>query len=265
MTAVLSGIGLSHRYSRSRSHRAAGEPSAPALADVTLQIARGETVGIVGRSGSGKSTLLTALLALTRPDEGRVHLGDREVRPGTARSLRWYRRRVQYVPQDPAASLDPRMTVAQAVAEPLKRLHVAGDHRALVAAALDDVGLPAGLADSRPRGLSGGQAQRVAIARAIVTAPEFLLADEPISGLDLPMRNRVIDLLAGLAEHRSLGLLFVSHDLDAVVRLCRRSVVLANGRIVEDGDTDRLLTAPQHPATRELVQAIPRLSEGPAA
>lgn len=263
MTEVLAAVGLTHRYPRARSSRATDE--APALAEVNFQLARGETVGIVGRSGSGKSTLLTALLALTRPDEGRVHLGEREVRPGSVRSLRWYRRRVQYVPQDPAGSLDPRMTVAQSVAEPLKRLGVAGDHRALVAAALDDVGLSTGLADSRPRELSGGQAQRVAIARATVTAPEFLLADEPISGLDLPLRNQVIDLLAGLAEHRSLGLVFVSHDLDAVVRLCRRSVVLADGRIVEDGATSRLLSDPRHPATRELVDAIPRLPEGSAA
>jgi len=262
VTEVLGAVGLTHRYPRSR--HSTDKPSAPALAEVSFGIARGETVGIVGRSGSGKSTLLTTLLALTRPDEGRVHLGEREVRPGSVQSLRWYRRRVQYVPQDPAASLDPRMTVAQSVAEPLKRLGVAGNHRALVATALSDVGLATGLADSRPRELSGGQAQRVVIARAIVTAPDFLLADEPISGLDLPLRNHVIELLAGLAEHRSLGLVFVSHDLDAVVRLCRRSVVLANGRIVEDGQTSRLLSDPQHPATRELVDAIPRLPEVPA-
>ncbi|QYF73633.1 ABC transporter ATP-binding protein [Cryobacterium sp. PAMC25264] len=263
MTDVLGAVGLTHRYPRSRQPLSPDQ--APALVDVSFQVSRGETVGIVGRSGSGKSTLLTTLLALTRPDEGRVHLGEREVTSGSARSLRWYRRRVQYVPQDPAASLDPRMTVAQSVAEPLKRLGAAGDHRTLVAAALDDVGLVSALAGRRPRELSGGQAQRVAIARAIVTAPDFLLADEPISGLDLPLRNHVIELLAGLAEHRSLGLVFVSHDLDAVVRLCRRSVVLANGRIVEDGATSRLLSDPRHPATRELVDAIPRLAEGPAA
>ncbi|ASD20991.1 ABC transporter ATP-binding protein [Cryobacterium sp. LW097] len=261
MIETLGAIGLTHRYPRPR--RFTVESSAPALDDVSFQITRGETVGVVGRSGSGKSTLLTTLLALARPDAGRVFLGERDVRPGSARSLRWYRRRVQYVPQDPAASLDPRMTVAQSVGEPLRRLGIAGDHRALIIAALDDVGLAAAVSDSRPRELSGGQAQRVAIARSIVTSPDFLLADEPISGLDLPMRNRVIGLLAGLAAHRSLGLVFVSHDLDAVARLCRRSVVLANGQIVEEGETGRLLGAPEHPATRELVDAIPRLPERP--
>jgi peptide/nickel transport system ATP-binding protein len=263
VSEVLGATGITHRYPRSR--RSTEDPSAPALDNVSFQIARGETVGIVGRSGSGKSTLLTTLLALARPSEGRVYLGERAVQPGTVRSLRWYRRRVQYVPQDPAASLDPRMTVIQSIQEPLTRLGVAGNHRTLIAAALDDVGLDSALAESRPRELSGGQAQRVAIARAIVTAPDFLLADEPISGLDLPMRNRVIELLGDLAKHRSLGLVFVSHDLDAITRLCRRSVVLSNGRIVEEGDTGRLINAPGHPATRELVDAIPRLPVGPAA
>lgn len=260
MSDVLAATGITHSYPRPRQ-RTAAQAAAPALDQVSFHVAAGDTVGIVGRSGSGKSTLLSALLALTRLDEGSITLGTREVRPGSIRSLRWFRRRVQYVPQDPGASLDPRMTVEQLVREPLMRLDVAGDHRALVGAALHDVGLETGLNHRRPRELSGGQAQRVAIARALATNPDFLLADEPISGLDLPMRNHIIGLLAALAKDRGLGLVFVSHDLDAVARLCRRSIVLSAGRIVDGGDTPALLTAPTHPATQELVAAIPRLPE----
>ena len=245
---------------------ARGRTPVRALDGVSLSVAPGETVGLVGRSGSGKSTLLRVLLALDRPHEGAVHLGVRDVKPGSTRSLRWFRRRVQYVPQDPAASLEPRMSVQQLVREPLARLGSPGDHAALVRAALHSVGLPTTLLERRPWELSGGQAQRVAIARAIVTGPDFLLADEPVSGLDLPLRNQVLQLLASLSRERGLGLVFVSHDLDAVARLCQRSLVLFEGRIVEHGSTRTLLQSPEHPATRELVEAIPRLprSPGPA-
>ncbi|WP_316304476.1 ABC transporter ATP-binding protein [Clavibacter michiganensis] len=243
-----------------RAARASGAPGpAPALDDVSFRIAPGETVGIVGRSGSGKSTLLRVLLALEAPTSGAVALGDRAVTPGRTSALRWYRRRVQAVPQDPGASLEPRMTVRQLIREPLRRLDVAGDHAAIVARALDDVGLAASLADRRTRELSGGQAQRVALARAIATSPGILLADEPMSGVDLPLRDRIIELLGDLVRERGLGLVLVSHDLDAVARLCGRSVVLAGGRIVEEGPTGRLLADPAHPATRELADAVPRL------
>ncbi|WP_217491923.1 ABC transporter ATP-binding protein [Clavibacter tessellarius] len=226
---------------------------------MSFRVAPGETVGVVGRSGSGKSTLLRVLLALETPAAGRVALGDRPVVPGRASALRWYRRRVQAVPQDPGASLEPRMTVRQLIREPLRRLDVPGDHAAIVARALDDVGLAASLAGRRPAELSGGQAQRVALARAIATSPGILLADEPVSGVDLPLRDRIIELLDGLVRERGIGLVLVSHDLDAVARLCGRSVVLAGGRIVEEGPTARLLAAPAHPATRELADAVPRL------
>ncbi|WP_317231311.1 ATP-binding cassette domain-containing protein, partial [Clavibacter sp. MX14-G9D] len=139
------------------------------------------------------------------------------------------------------------------------RLDVPGDHARIVARALDDVGLAASLADRRPGELSGGQAQRVALARAIAASPGILLADEPVSGVDLPLRDRIIELLDGLVRDRGLGLVLVSHDLDAVARLCGRTVVLAGGRVVEEGPTARLLADPAHPATRELADAVPRL------
>lgn len=259
MSEALQVAGLTHAYRSPTRGRSRRRPDTPALAEVSFSVERGETVGLVGRSGSGKSTLLRVLLALERPAAGELRLGGRRVNPGSTRSLRWFRRRVQYIPQDPAASLEPRMSVEQLVGEPLRRLSIPGDQHALVRQALDDVGLPGTLLASRPRELSGGQAQRVAVARSIVTGPDFLLADEPVSGLDLPMRNQVLALLGTLCAERSLGLVFVSHDLDAVSRLCHRSVVLASGRIVEEGPTARLLVSPNHPATRELVHAIPRL------
>lgn len=255
VTDELSVDRMSHAYPGS-GRRGTRRGAVPALTDVSFAVMPGETVGLVGRSGSGKSTLLRVLIALERPTHGQVQLGTRQVAPGSVRTMRWFRRRVQYVPQDPASSLEPRMTVDQLVREPLCRLRVAGDHRALVGAALDSVGLTTGYLPRRPRELSGGQAQRVAIARAIVTGPEFLLADEPVSGLDRPLRNQVLTLLRALSTERGLGLVFVSHDLDAVSRLCYRSVVLSAGRVVEEGPTHQLLTAPTHPATRELVDAI---------
>ncbi|MDJ0337860.1 ATP-binding cassette domain-containing protein [Cryobacterium sp. PH31-O1] len=253
---ALRATGVWHSYRASTRRRA---PATPALANVSFTVTAGETLGLVGRSGSGKSTLLRILLALERPTDGEIHLDGERIRPGSVRSLRSFRRRVQYIPQDPAASLDPRMSVEQLVREPLARLDVAGQHQHLVRTALDGVGLPASLHRQRVRELSGGQAQRVAIARALATSPHFLLADEPVSGLDLPRRNRVLDLLAGLAQHRALGLIFVSHDLDAVSRLCSRSIVLHAGRVVEAGPTRDLLDHPCHPATQELVEAVPRL------
>lgn len=260
MIDELRATDLSYAYSTPASRPFTRRGSVAALTDVSCTVARGDTVGLVGESGSGKSTLLRVLLALEVPARGGLHLGCAPVRPGSTRSLRWFRRRVQYIPQDPAASLEPRMNVDQLVREPLARLGVAGHHGGLVREALDRVSLPRALAGKRPGELSGGQAQRVAIARAIVSGPDFLLADEPVSGLDLPMRNQILALLADLARDRSLGLVFVSHDLDAVARLCARSLVLSAGRIVEQGPTAQLLSTPEHGATRALVAAIPRLA-----
>lgn len=263
MTGALRATALLHGYTAPARPRGGRRATVPALDGVTFAVHPGETVGLVGRSGSGKSTLLRILLALEHPAHGDVRLGDRPVCPGGPRALRWFRRRVQYVPQDPASSLEPRMSVEQLVREPLARLAVDGNHRALVGKALDDVGLPADLAARRPGELSGGQAQRVAIARSIVAAPDFLLADEPVSGLDLPLRHQVLELLAALSAGRGLGLVLVSHDLDAVAATCGRTVVLASGRVVEEGPTGRLFREPAHPATRELVASLPRLPDRP--
>lgn len=230
-----------------------------ALEEASLSVAAGESTGLVGSSGSGKSTLVRTLLALEKPATGTVEIDGRPVRPGSASSLRWYRRLVQYVPQNPAGSLDPRMTVHELLLEPLKQLHVRGDHRSMVRQALERVDLEPGHLGRRPRDLSGGQNQRVAIARALVTSPRILLADEPVSGLDLPLRNTVLTVLDRLVRRDGLGLLFVSHDLAAVAQLCTRTMVLSAGRIVEQGVTSEVLARPRHSSTRELVASVPRL------
>jgi peptide/nickel transport system ATP-binding protein len=235
-----------------------------ALDDLTLSLPLAGRVGLVGTSGSGKTTLLRCLLALDQPDSGEIRCEGRLVRPHSAAKLRWYRRLVQYIPQDPGSSLDPRMTVTDLVVEPLVRLHVKGDHRALVAAALDDVQIPTGLGRRRGSELSGGQGQRVAIARAVVTRPRYLLADEPVSGLDLPLRDQVIGVLDALSRSHQTGILFVSHDLSAVAQLCERTVVMSDGKIIEDRPTHELLATPRHRLVRELIASVPRLPVRPA-
>ncbi|SCX43383.1 peptide/nickel transport system ATP-binding protein [Klenkia marina] len=259
MSAVLAATGLERTYAGTRPHPWARRERHRALRGVDLQLAPGERLALVGSSGSGKSTLLRCLLALDTPDAGTVHCDGRPVRHGRPAGLRWFRRRVQYVPQDPASTLDPRMTVGALVAEPLRALAVPGDHRAAVATALQRVRLDPGLTDRRPGELSGGQAQRVALARALAPAPEVLLADEPVSGLDLAVRRQVVELLGELSADGGLALLLVSHDLSVVARLCPRTVVLDDGAVVEDRATDALLADPHHPATRALVAAVPRL------
>lgn len=253
---VLTARNLSHSY---RGHGFGGRRrDLPALDDVSLAVPSGSSIGLVGSSGAGKSTLLRALLALEKPTAGQVEIAGRPVIPGSASGLRWYRRLVQYVPQNPAGSLDPRMNVEDLLAEPLKRLRVEGHHPAMIRTALERVALDAAMLRRKPAELSGGQNQRVAIARALVPEPKILLADEPVSGLDLPLRNSVLSLLQELVHRDGLGLLFVCHDLTAVAGLCPHTMVLSAGRIVEQGPTGKLFAAPQHPRTRELIESIPR-------
>lgn len=232
-------------------------PPMLALDNVTFDLDAGERTGVVGMSGSGKSTLLRCLLALEAPQAGHILCGGRPVKPASTAALRWYRRLVQYVPQDPVGSLEPRMTVAQLVAEPLRRLHVdaASDH--LPEETLASIGIDRSFLARRPHELSGGQAQRVAIARAVATRPTFLLTDEPVSGLDMAIRAQVVEVLRDLSEKRGTGILMVSHDISILAGLCERVLVMHEGRIVEDRPTRDLLHDPHHPHTRELLNAAP--------
>ncbi|EFE95046.1 ABC transporter ATP-binding protein [Serratia odorifera] len=223
-----------------------------------------ECVGLVGCSGAGKTTLLKLLLALDACDGGRIVCQGQPIAAATGSKLRWYRRLVQYVPQDAVASLNPRHNVAQLIAEPLRQLTDAGNVASRVAQALRQVELDDRLMQARPGELSGGQAQRVALARAMVVQPRFLLADEPVSGLDLPLRRQIITLLASLAERQKMGMLIVSHDISLVSALCQRTLVMDQGRIVEDRPTAELLQAPRHTATQALIAAIPPVPCPPA-
>lgn len=226
---------------------------------LSLSIGHHERVGLVGASGCGKSSLLKILLAMETPDGGEVFCGGSPVRPGSARSLREYRRRVQYIPQDPAGSLPPESTLSQIVAEPLKRLGYHGEILPRVREVLAQVGLNETLLNRKAGALSGGQAQRVAMARALAISPEFLIADEPVSGLDLPLRGQIKQLLHQVTQQNGMGLLMVTHDISMVAGLCERLLVMHDGQIVEDRATQDILRSPHHPHTRQLLQAIPHL------
>ncbi|MEV6345168.1 ABC transporter ATP-binding protein [Actinoplanes sp. NPDC051851] len=228
---------------------------AAALTDVSLAVHPGRNVALVGESGAGKTTLLRLLLGLARPTSGEIRFSGTVLNRS---GLRDYRRAVQAVFQDPYSSLDPRQRIARIVAEPLRGLGLGADP-ARVAEALDAVGLPADAGSRYPHEFSGGQRQRIAIARAIVCHPRLILADEPVSALDLTTRVRIVDLLASLCADRDLTILLVSHDLGVVAELCQETAVLEHGRLVEQGETGQVLGAPSHPYTKKLLESVPRL------
>lgn len=231
-----------------------------AVDGVDLDIRRGETLGLVGESGCGKSTLGNALLRLVEPTAGTIELDGTDVTTLGRRGLRSLRRRVAMIFQDPYASLDPRSTIGDVVAEPLQvhGLHPGRDgRRRRVGELLELVGLPAAAAERYPHELSGGQRQRVGIARALAGEPDFVVCDEAIASLDVSIQAQVLNLLARLQRELTLTYLFISHDLSAVRHISDRIAVMYLGRIVELGDAARVVDAPQHPYTRVLMSAVP--------
>ncbi len=232
-------------------------PLIPILHGVDFAIARGEAVGIVGESGSGKTTLGRALLRLVAPSAGRITFDGQDITRATDAALRPLRARMQMIFQNPLAALNPRRTVLASVAAPLLARGERAGVRARALAALDQAGLPAGLAARYPHQLSGGQRQRVGIARAIVTAPDFILADEIVSGLDVATQAQILDLLRRLQREMGLALGFIAHDLSVVRVLCSRVVVMHQGRIVENGPCADVFDHPADPYTRRLLAAIP--------
>ncbi|MEU6189480.1 ABC transporter ATP-binding protein [Nocardia sp. NPDC047038] len=231
-----------------------------ALRGVSLDIPLGSAIGVVGESGSGKTTLARQIVGLDRPDTGVVEYeGVALAQLDRAAARRW-RRAVQYVFQDPYGALDPRLSVEQSIAEPLQLNGV--DLRgatvpARVRELLAEVELPASYAGRLPRELSGGQLQRVVIARALANDPRLIVADEPVSALDLSVQARILRLLERLRRERRLTLVLISHDLAVVRFLCDHVVVLERGRVVETGATEQIYTAPAHPYTRALLAAVP--------
>ena len=231
-----------------------------AVHDVSFDVARGETLGLVGRSGSGKTTVGRAALRLIEPTGGSVSVtlpsGESvDLMSLGARDLRAFRRQIQMIFQDPYESLNPRTTVREIIEEPL-RIHnivAPGDIDDRVKQLLEQVGLDRGVLGDQPATLSGGQRQRVGIARAIATEPCFIVADEPVTALDVSVQAQILNLLKDLRDQLGLSYLFISHDLAVVEHMADRVAVLADGRIVEVGKTDEILTSPRHPVTEGLV------------
>ena len=232
----------------------------PALAGVSFSIVVGHSFGIVGESGSGKSTLARIALALDRPDSGAVRLEGRSLFELAHRELRGLRAHMQMIFQDPYGSLDPRQRVERIVAEPLAALGGAGraERNARVAASLEAVGLRPADALKYPHEFSGGQRQRIAIARALITRPKLVIADEPVSALDVSVQAQALNLMSDLQQQAGVTFLLISHDLAVVAHICDTTAVMYRGRIVEIGPTEELFRAPAHPYTRELVDATPR-------
>jgi oligopeptide/dipeptide ABC transporter ATP-binding protein len=237
-----------------------------AVEEVSLEIEKGETLGLVGESGCGKSTLGKTVLRLHEPTSGRIVFDGRDITRIPQRQLRPTRRHLQMIFQDPAASLNPRMSVAAAISEPLE-IHelakTAAERDTRVQELLAKVGLPPDAVRKYPHEFSGGQKQRIGIARALACKPQFIVCDEPTSALDVSIKAQIINLLEALQTAEGLTYLFVSHDLKIVQHICDRVAVMYLGRIVELAEAKTLYRTPKHPYTQALLSAVPRID--PAA
>ena len=232
-----------------------------AVDGVSFSVGRGEVVGLVGESGSGKSTTAESILRLVEPTAGEIRFDGQQVTELEGRALRAFRRRAQLIVQDPNEAFSPRMTIGEAVAEPLA-LHGMSDgnrRRRIVEDLLERVGLSADDADRYPHEFSGGEKQRIAIARALVLNPDLIVADEPTSALDTRVESDVLALLDDVRREYGISILFISHDIDVVRRFCDRVIVMYLGETVERGPVERVFEAPAHPYTRVLLGSVPSL------
>jgi ABC-type glutathione transport system ATPase component len=246
------GVGVTYRR---------GAHAVDALRGVSLQIGAGERVGLVGESGSGKSTLARVMLGLEKPHRGAVHFDGRPVYGLPRAAYRVLRRQVQMVFQDPIGSLNARISVGDALREVLEvhRIVPADQYEQRVAELLRRVGLDPALAPRYPHEFSGGQRQRVALARALAVEPRVLVADEPVSALDVSVQVQILNLLSDLNRQQGVALLLIAHDLAVVRYSCDRVYVMQQGLVVEEGPVSRVLDAPEHPYTRQLLDAVPDL------
>lgn len=252
---LLSGVGVTYRGRFGRNR-------VPALSDVDLEIRKGDTIAIVGESGSGKSTLSRTIMGMLKPTAGRVDFRGTDIARLSFGQKRGMRRHMQMVYQDPMDALNPRMTVEEIVSDPLRLVERDATRRsALIDRALNEVGLDPSFRPRFPHELSGGQAQRVGLARALAIDPDLVVLDEPTSALDVTVQAQILTLIRRLTERRDRAYVMVSHDLATVRALCDRVVVVDAGRIVEEGPTEAIFTAPKSPKTRALLDAAPHLGD----
>ena len=267
VSALLEVVDLEKTFLLARTKWFAPRPRRHAVAGVSFVVDAGRSFGIVGESGSGKSTVARAVMALVPPTSGEVRLEGRSLFALPRGELKAMRAHFQMIFQDPYGSLDPRQSVARIVAEPLSNLSAISraEREARIEEALAAVGLAAGSARKYPHEFSGGQRQRIAIARALITRPKLVVADEPVSALDVSIQAQVLNLMSDLQRDAGVTFLLISHDLAVVGHVCEEIAVMFRGRFVETGPSDALLAAPAHPYTRELVDAAPKLGQGPTA
>jgi oligopeptide/dipeptide ABC transporter ATP-binding protein len=258
-TPILEVIGLTKHFIQVKGFPRPVKTIVKAVDGVDFNVAPGEAFGLVGESGCGKSTVARAAMRLIEPDGGTVRFGGQDVRAAGSDALIQLRRRMQIVFQDPYSSLNPRRTIGRTLVEPLQvhGLAQGAEARAQAAALLDEVGLPANALDRYPHEFSGGQRQRIGIARALALKPELIVADEPVSALDVSVQAQVLLLLKDLQRRRGLAFVFVSHDLSVIRWFCARVAVMYLGRIVEDGPVAEVFARPRHPYTAMLRDASP--------
>ncbi len=257
--AKAEALPLGERFLRQVTRKKA---SVRAVDGVSLEIRPGETLGLVGESGCGKSTLGRTILRLLDPTSGKIEFQGKDITTLSQDQMRPLRRDMQIIFQDPYASLNPRMTIGSIIGEPLSIFGLVKDKREKakrVAELLDKVGLPSDAADRFAHEFSGGQRQRVGIARALAVEPKFIVCDEPISALDVSIQAQIVNLLQDLQKSEELTYLFISHDLKIVQHICDRVAVMYLGKVVELGDAQDLYRNPQHPYTKALLSAVPRV------
>lgn len=260
---LFSVLDVEKRFALRGVKRSGEEAQLRALDGVRLSIGEGDALALVGESGSGKSTLVRLLLGLDQPSEGRVLYDGTDLQQVLARDRARFSREVAFIYQDARGSMNPRLTVGDIVAEPIRvhRLCPPGEVGGRVGELLERVGLPASTAARYPHQLSGGQVRRVAVARALAQQPRVIMADESVAGLDVSVQASLLNLLRERVAEAGATLVFVTHDLGVASYLCRRVAVMYLGRIVESGPTQEILRAPAHPYTRGLLQAFPRFDQ----
>ncbi|MDR0252378.1 MAG: ATP-binding cassette domain-containing protein [Brucellaceae bacterium] len=265
MTALLEVRDLVRDYTLPKQSLLSKPQNLRVLHGVSLSLKQGESLGIVGESGSGKSTLARSVMGLEKPQSGSVTINGKDIYSLGRAELKAARKEFQAIFQDPYGSLDPRHSVRRILAEPVVSLEgatTAESREERIRQVLEAVGLPAAAADKYPHEFSGGQRQRIAIARALITRPKLIVADEPVSALDVSIQAQVLNLMMDLQEQFGLSYLFISHDLGVMRVITDRVAVIHLGRIVEEGPTNEVFDNPQHPYTQALVNAVPKPFSG---